>query len=115
MKLIFLNFYFNCDTNLMTPIYLDELPKTTIELKNVYGLVVQENKYWFDYVNNVIIRRCNLNFDPKPFALIQGPKFQPVLKSRDKPSKRFDYLKLINDLAKLYQVKYGKTKKSNMI
>ena len=93
----------------MTPIYLDELPKSTIEIKNIYGLAVMPDKYWFDYVNNVIIRRCNESFDPKPFALIQGPKFQPVLASRDKPTKRFDYLKLIVDLATLYRKKYPKT------
>ena len=86
----------------MAPVYLDELPETTVEISKVYGLIVQPGKYWFDYKMRVIIRKCNLEFDPKPYALIQGPKFQPVLKERDQPSKRFDYDKVILSFTNLY-------------
>ena len=93
----------------MAPTYFDELPKTTIEIKKVQGLEVKPRKYYYDFQKRQIIRRCNLKFDPKPFAIIQGPKFQPVLISRDKPSKRFDLLMLINSFARKYEERIRKS------
>ena len=58
----------------MTRIYIDELPKTIVEITKIFGLIVRPDKYWFDYKNNAIICRCNLNFSPKPFSVITQSK-----------------------------------------
>ena len=87
----------------MVPIYLDELPESTIEITRIKGFEVMPGKYFYDYKNYLLIRKCNLDFDSKPFAIIQGPQFQPVLKSRDKPSKRFNLLEILNILARSYE------------
>ena len=76
--------------------YLSELPDCAIELQYVYELEVMPNKYFFDPEKEVIIRKCPL--DPFPFAIIQGPKFQPVLKSRAIRTRRVDLDEFIKHL-----------------
>ena len=92
----------------MTKTYFDELPKTTVQITKVFGLIVKPDKYWFDYKNNVIIRRCNLDYENKPFAIAQGRKFQPQLKSQAERTTRFDLDKVINEFARLYKLRCNK-------
>ena len=92
----------------MTTIYLDELPKTVVQITKIFGLIVKPDKYWFDYKNNVIIRRCCPEYENKPFAIAQGPKFQPQLKSQADRTTRFDLDILINEFARLYKLRSKK-------
>ena len=76
--------------------YISELPDYAVEIKRIYELEVQPNKYFFDPNEKVIIRKCVV--DPFPYAIIQGPTFQPVLKSRAIRTRRVNLDDLIEHL-----------------
>ena len=89
----------------MAKTYFDELPKTVVQITKVFGLIVKPDKYWYDYKNNVIIRRCNLDFENKPYAILQGRMFQPILKSQLDRTTRFELNKVIDEFARLYKLR----------
>ena len=86
--------------------YLDELPKTTIQIKSIFGHELKFLKYWFDYEKCRVVKQ-NGKEDKHPFRYMRGHQIHIAVKDSSKSD--WNHKMIIDALSKSWNM----FKKSN--